>query len=193
MVIVCHFIAMSLMATWHLHLVLEKIRGGGSELADLDVLLPVSIRRCWPSFISQAVIGFGGHLLSFVGGHLCLWVVVFIFWLVVVMGRSWVVIGVRCRVVVAVGGVVGLCLWLVEERSDVTSCDISVMFKLAREITCTISHDFLAVYTQSWSNLSRGEIQPSGLVSVLLSSGEAHLPTSTSENHPSLAGITGGQ
>ena len=139
---------------------------------------PVSIRRCWPSFISQAVVGFGGCLLSFVGGHLCLWAVVFIFWLVVVMGCSWVVIGIRCRVVVAIGSVVGLCSWLVEERSDVTSCDISVMFKLAREITCTISHDFLAVYTQSWSNLSRGE---------------AHLPTSTSENHPSLAGITGGQ
>jgi len=54
--------------------------------------------------------------------------------------------------VVAVGGVVGLCSWLVEERSDVTSCDISVMFKLTREITCTISCDFPAVYTQSWSS-----------------------------------------
>jgi len=29
MVIVCHFVAMSLMAMWHLHLMLEKIRGGG--------------------------------------------------------------------------------------------------------------------------------------------------------------------
>jgi len=116
------------------------------------------------------------------------------------MGHSWVVVGVGCHVVVAVGGVVGLWLWLVEGRSDVTGCDINVMFKLAREITCTISHDFLAVYSknpsvlvQSWSNLGRGEIQPSGLVSVLLSSGKAHLPTSTSESHPSLAGITGGQ
>ena len=126
--------------------------------------------------------------------------VIFVFWLVVVMGHSWVVVGVGCHVVVAVGGVVGLWLWLVEGRSDVTGCDINVMFKLAREITCTISHDFLAVYSknpsvlvQSWSNLGRGEIQPSGLVSVLLSSGKAHLPTSTSESHPSLAGITGGQ
>jgi len=119
---------------------------------------------------------------------------VFVFWPVVVTGRSWVVVGVGRCVVVAVGGVVGLCSWLVEGRSDVTGCDISVMFKLAREITCTISHDFLAVYSKnpsvlvhSWSNLGRGEIQPSGLVSVLLSSGEAHLPTFTSENHPSLA------
>jgi len=124
-------------------------KGGGSELADLNRSSPVSIHRCWPSFVSQVVIGFGGCLLSFVGGHLCLWVVVFIFWLVVVMGHLWVVIGIRCHVVVAVGGVVGLCLWLVEERSDVTSCDISVMFKLAHEITWTISHDFLTVYTQS--------------------------------------------
>jgi len=132
--------------------------------------------------------------LSFVGSHLCLWTVIFVFWLVVVTGCLWVVIGIGCRVMVAVGGVVGLCSWLVEGRSDVTGCDIGVMFKLAHEITCTISCDFLAVYSknpsvlvQSWSNLGRGEIQPSGLVSVLLSSGEAHLPTSTSENHPSLA------
>jgi len=55
------------MATWHLHLMLEKIRGGQSKLADLDMSLPVSIRRCWPSFVSQVVIGFGGCLLSFVG------------------------------------------------------------------------------------------------------------------------------
>jgi len=83
--------------------------------------------------------------------------------------------------------------WL-KKGSDVTCCDISVMFKLTREITCTVSCDFLTVYSenpsvlvQSWSNLGRGEIQPSGLVSVLLSSGEAHLPTSTSENYLSLA------
>jgi len=132
---------------------LEKIRGGGSELADLNALLPVSVCRCWPSFMSQAVVGFGGHLLWFVGGHICLWVVIFVFWLVVVTRHSWAVIGIGCCVVVAIGSVVGLCLWLVEERSDVTSCDISVMFKLAREITCTISCDFLAVYSQNPSVL----------------------------------------
>jgi len=81
--------------------------------------------------------------------------------------------------------VLGVVLWLLlaallgcgsgwlKKGSDVTYCDIS----------------FLAVYTQSWSNLGRGEIQPSGLVSVLLSSGKAHLPTSTSENHLSLAEV----
>jgi len=157
---------------------------GGGEVSWLTLTC-----RCLCPFVG-AVVGFGGHSLSFVGGHLHLWAVVFIFWLVVVTGHSWVVIGVRCCVVVAIGSVVGLFLWLVEERSDVTNCDISVMFKLACEITCTISHDFLAVYTQSWSNLGRGEIQPSGLVSVLLSLGEAHLPTSTSENHPSLAELS---
>jgi len=69
------------------------------------------------------------------------------------MGHSWVVVGVGCHVVVGVGGVVGLWLWLVEERSDVTSCDNSVMFKLAHEITCTISPDFLAVYSKNPSVL----------------------------------------
>ena len=58
------------------------------------------------------------------------------------MGHSWVVVGIGHCVVVGVGGVVGLWLWLVEERSDVTSCDINVMFKLTHEITCTISHNF---------------------------------------------------
>jgi len=56
-------------------------------------------------FLTLAIIGFGGHLLSFVGGHLCLWMVVFVFWPVVVTGCLWVVIGIgigRC-VVVAVG------------------------------------------------------------------------------------------
>ena len=93
-------------------------------------------------------------MLLFVGGCLRLWVVVFVFWPVVVTGHSWVVVGVGCCVVVAIGGVVGLWLWLVEERSDVRSCDISVMFKLAHEITCTISHDFLTAYSQTpqgWS------------------------------------------
>jgi len=103
--------------------------------------------------VSQAVVGSGGCLLSFVGSHLCLWTVVFVFWLVVVMGRSWVVVGVGHRVVVAVGGVVGLWLPLVEGRSDVTGCDINVMFKLAHEITCTVSCDFLAVYSKNPSVL----------------------------------------
>ena len=86
--------------------------------------------------------------------------VIFVFWPVMVTGRSWVVVGIERRVVVAVGSVVGLCSWLVEGRSDVTGCDISVMFKFAHEITCTISRDFLTVYSknpsvlvQSWSNL----------------------------------------
>ena len=42
--------------------------------------------------------------------------------------------------------------WL-KKGSDVTSCDISVMFKLTCEITCTISCDFLAVYSKNPSVL----------------------------------------
>jgi len=103
--------------------------------------------------MSQVVVAFGGGLLSFVGSHLFLWVVVFVFWLVVVTGHLWVVVGIGCHVVVAIGSVVGLWLWLVEERSDVTSCDISVMFKLTCEFTCTISHDFLTVYSKNPSVL----------------------------------------
>jgi len=137
----------------------------------------MSVHGTGPSFMSWVVIGSGGRSLSFVGSCLRLWTVVFVFWPVVVTGCSWVVVGVGHHVVVAVGGVVQLWLWLVEGRSDVTNCDINVMFKLAHEITCTISRDFLAVYSKN----------PSGLVSVLLSLGEAHLPTSTSENHLSLA------
>jgi len=93
-------------------------KGGGRELADLDTSSPVSVHRCWPSFVSQVVVGFGGCSLSFVGSHLHLWAVVFVFWPVVVTGCLWVVIGIGCCVMVAIGSVVGLCLWLVEERSD---------------------------------------------------------------------------
>jgi len=113
----------------------------------------MSVHGTWPSFVSQAVVSSGGRSLSFAGGRLRLWTVVFVFWPVVVTGHSWVVVGIGRSVVVAVGGVVGLCSWLVEGRSDVTGCDISVMFKLAREITCTISHDFLAVYSKNPSVL----------------------------------------
>ena len=119
--------------SWH--------RGAALSLCRVIIIVPVLAMSSLSHIFSPS--------LLFVGGHLHLWAVVFIFWLVVVTGRSWVVVGVRCHVVVAVGSVVGLCSWLVEERSDVTSCDISVMFKLAHEITWTISHDFLTVYTQS--------------------------------------------
>ena len=56
-----------------------------------------------------------------------------------VRGRSlslYLVVGVGRRVVVVVGSVVVWWLWwLMEERKYVTHCDISVMFKLTREIT----------------------------------------------------------
>ena len=113
----------------------------------------MSIHGTWLSFVSPVVVGSGGQPLSFVGGRLHLWMVVFVFWPVMVTGNSWVVVGIGRHVVVAVGGVVGLWLWLVEGRSDVTGCDINVMFKLTREITCTISCDFLAVYSKNPSVL----------------------------------------
>jgi len=121
----------------------------------------------------------------------CGWSSLFVGWLWWQGSRGlWLALGVVSWLLLA--ALLGCGSGWLKKGSDVTCCDISVMFKLTCEITCTISHDFLAVYSenpsvlvQSWSNLGRGEIQPSGLVSVLLSSGEAHLPTSTSENHPS--------
>ena len=67
--------------------VLERL-GGGGELTHLGSLLPMSICGCWSSFMTH-----GG--LSYVGGRLCLWVVSFIFWVVVVAVRSLVVVGIH--------------------------------------------------------------------------------------------------
>ena len=63
---------------------------------------------------------------GFVGGHWCSWVVGFV---VPRCGR-W------APVVVVVSGIIVWWLWwLMEERKYVTCCDISMMFKLTREIT----------------------------------------------------------
>ena len=70
---------------------------------------------------------------GFVGGCLGSWAAVGI------CGRSgllYLVVGVGRHVVAVVGGVVMWWLWwLDEEKRNVTRCDISVMFKLTREIT----------------------------------------------------------
>jgi len=156
LVIIRHLVATLWTAMWHLDFILTNCLVRRGDLTHLGWSPPMSVCGTWPSFMSRAVIGSGGCSLSFVGSRLCLWTVVFVFWLVVVTGHSWVVIGVGCHVVVAVGGVVGLWLWLVEGRSDVTGCDINqfnVMFKLTCEITCTISCDFLAVYSKNPSVL----------------------------------------
>jgi len=94
---------------WHLDFILMSHVAGRSELAHLGKLLPMSIHGSWPSFMSQVVafIVVCGWQSLFVGGSLCLWVVIFVFWPVMV-GWSWVVVGVGCHVVVAVGSVVGL-------------------------------------------------------------------------------------
>jgi len=52
-VVVRRLVAMSLMATWHLDLLSEKLMGGG-KLSHLGSPLPVSVRRCWPSFVSRS-------------------------------------------------------------------------------------------------------------------------------------------
>ena len=53
---------------WHLHFVLEqKKKGGGSELADLSALSPVSVCRCWPLFVSGGVV----HIRSWVFFVIC--------------------------------------------------------------------------------------------------------------------------
>ena len=77
-------------------------------------------------------------------------------------GSKVVVVGVRCRVMVVVAGIVQLwswwlVTWLLKKRCDVTHCDITVMFKLTHENTCIKSHDFIVdstknapVLVQSW-------------------------------------------
>ena len=54
--VVHHLVATSLTATWHLHFVLEKKKGGGSELAHLGASSPVSVHRCWSSFVRGGVV-----------------------------------------------------------------------------------------------------------------------------------------
>jgi len=81
----------------------------------------------------------------YVGSHLHLWTFSFIFWVVMVVEWTWVVVGIRHRVVVVIGGVIGLWFggWL-KKRTNVTCCDICIMFKFACEIiTSMISHDDL--------------------------------------------------
>ena len=73
------------------------------------------------------------HMFALVGGCLHWWAVVCIcrrsVSLLIVVGRG-------RRVVVVVSSIVLWCLWwLMEERRDVTHCDISMMFKLTGEIT----------------------------------------------------------
>jgi len=54
--IVIHcLVATLLMATWHLDLLSEKSMGGG-KLSHLSSSSPVSIHRCWLSFVSGGVI-----------------------------------------------------------------------------------------------------------------------------------------
>ena len=72
-------------------------------------------------------------MFASVAGHLCSWSVVCI--------RRWsvslyIVVGGGHCVMVVMGGVVLWSLWwLMEERKNVTCCDIRMMFKLTREIT----------------------------------------------------------
>ena len=167
----------------------------------------MSVCGSWPSFMSWVVVGFGGHLLSFVGSHLCLWVVIFI------CGQSSLFFGWSLwqgshglSLVLSVMSWLPLtallgcgCGWL-KKGSDVTSCDISVVFKLACEITCTISHDFLAVYSKNPPVLvqSSAEVKfsPQGWSESFWAWARPTcqlLPLKTTQAWPSLAGIIGGQ
>ena len=53
--IVCRLVATSLTVMWHLDLLSEKSRGGG-ELSHLGSSSPVSVRGCWPVFVSSGVV-----------------------------------------------------------------------------------------------------------------------------------------
>ena len=72
-------------------------------------------------------------MFAFVARHLRLWPVVCIRRQSVSM---YIVVGGGRRVVAVVGSVVLWSLWwLMEEKKNVTRCDIHVMFKLTRKIT----------------------------------------------------------
>jgi len=109
----------------------------------------VSVHESWPSFVSQVVA------------------------FVVVCGQPSLFVDSHLHFLAGCGLLLllGIMLWLplvallgcgsgwLKKGSYVTSCDISVMFKLTHDITCTILHDFLAVYSknpsvlvQSWSS-----------------------------------------
>ena len=67
------------------------------------------------------------------GGHLGSWAAVGVHGQ---SGSLYLIVGVGRHVVAVVGGVVVWWLWwLDEEKRNVTCCDISVMFKITREIT----------------------------------------------------------
>ena len=70
---------------------------------------------------------------GFVGGHLGSWAAIGI------CGQSgslYLIVGIgHCVVAVVSGVIVWWLWWLMEERRNVTCCDISVMFKLTHEIT----------------------------------------------------------
>ena len=85
------------------------------------------------SWLSFSYICIHGQSFTFVAGHLHLWLVICICrWSV----SLYIVVGSGGRVVVVVGGLVlWLLWWLMEERKNVTHCDIRVMFKLTCEIT----------------------------------------------------------
>ena len=154
-VIVCHLVATLHSAMWHLDFVLTSYMARTRELAHLGKLPPMSVHGSWPSFVSQVVafIVVCGRLSSFVG---------WLWW----QGSHglWLVLGVMSWLVLA--ALLGCGSGWLKKGSDVTSCDISVMFKLTREITCTISHDLLAVYSKNPSvlvqSLAQVKFSPKG-------------------------------
>ena len=71
-------------------------------------------------------------MFAFVASHLRSWLVICVHKQSVSL---YIMVGGGQRVVVVVGGVVLWSLWwLMEERKNVTCCDICVMFKLTHEI-----------------------------------------------------------
>ena len=82
---------------------------------------------------------------GFVGSRLGSWVAIGIHGR---LGSLYLVVGIGCHMVAVVGSVVVWWLWwYMEERRNVTHCDISMIFKLTCEITWMISHDNHIVYT----------------------------------------------
>ena len=97
-------------------------------------------------------------MFAFMAGHLHSWSVICVCrWSV----SLYIVVGGGRHVVVVVGSVVlWLLWWLMEERKNVTPCDIHVMFKLTHEITWIISCDNYIVCTVNTPSHGPVLVQP---------------------------------
>ena len=127
-------VAMSLLATWHLHSLLAT--GGRFHLAAVVSIhgwsFP-SVGGCFHLWAVVCICSWSFSFMAVVFICLCLWPVICVRSQSVSM---YIVVGGGRHVVVVMGSIVLWSLWwLMEEKKNVTCCDIRMMFKLTHEIT----------------------------------------------------------